>query len=203
MWTCILQSIQQRNRGILTIGMPKRLLQNVHHRRSYKSNHLHRLNLFQNAQGASYSQNSTRQFDYTLYRLSQFLLTSVLNPLCLVPSTLSQIFPSEQQLITRYVRLIKQKYYEKTTETIYCPLEYCQTPIIPRDKESKLIVCPKCTYPFCKFCRSSWHGGGTGCKVQNGYRVFCSTLMIGLWRSSWKLTMRDGEGWRLCMVLKC
>src|SRR5205085_1231610 len=71
----------------------------------------------------------------------QSCLILVLNPLCLVPSTLAQIFPNDRALISRYIRLIKQKYYETEGETIYCPLEHCQAPIIPSDKESKVVVC--------------------------------------------------------------
>lgn len=91
----------------------------------------------------------------------------VLNPFCLLPSTLTHIFPSNPEKITRYARLVKQKFYERTSTTIYCPLERCQTPIIP-PMDAHVVVCPRCSYPFCYFCRSSWHGLGAGCKMQKG-----------------------------------
>lgn len=92
----------------------------------------------------------------------------VLFPNSLLPSTLSAIFPSNSDLVERYIRLIKQKFYERTTTTIYCPRDSCHAPTIPKDPELQVIVCTRCSYPFCKYCLSSWHGLGIGCRPQNG-----------------------------------
>lgn len=149
-------------------------------------------------------------------RISRNKLILVLNPLCLVPSTLAQIFPDNPGLITRYIRLVKQKYYETIGETIYCPLEFCRSPNIPNDKESKVVVCTKCRYPFCKFCRASWHGAGTACKIQNGYPsplpclycLYCpcvsrpGLLMIGSWRSFWRQVRKRRNVCKSCTESK-
>ena len=96
------------------------------------------------------------------------ILITVLSPTSLLPSTLTAIFATNSDLITRYIRLVKQKFYERTTTTVYCPRDTCHSPIIPKDPELQVIVCTRCTYPFCKYCRSSWHGLGIGCRPQNG-----------------------------------
>jgi E3 ubiquitin-protein ligase RNF14 len=98
-----------------------------------------------------------------------FLAKLDMNAFGLLPSTLSQIFGDNQHLVSRYIRLIKQKFYEKATGTIYCPRESCHAPAMPKDPELQVIVCPRCQYPFCKFCRASWHGSGAGCKISEGY----------------------------------
>ena len=145
----------------------------------------------------------------------------VLNPLCLVPSTLARIFPDQPPLVTRYIRLIKQKYYETIGETIYCPLDHCRNPNIPSDTESKVVVCTKCRYAFCKLCRCSWHGAGTSCKIQNGYIFTCPScacrvtfmllFMFALcahtdrivsWRSSWKRVKRKRNECKSCTASK-
>ena len=95
------------------------------------------------------------------------ILILVLNPLALLPSTLSKIFPEQRDIVTRYIRLVKMRYYEKVSTTCYCPREGCQMPTIPQNPESLLVVCSRCTYPFCKLCRASWHGPGN-CKPYKG-----------------------------------
>lgn len=128
----------------------------------------------------------------------------VLQPSALLPSTLTQVFPDTPETVKRYIRLVKQKFYERTTATVYCPRETCQHPNIPKDPEAQLIVCAKCTYPFCKFCRASWHGQESRCKPQHGYSLLLhplhrlgkrSMLIVALWRNFWLVMRRDGRLW--------
>jgi IBR domain, a half RING-finger domain len=112
---------------------------------------------------------SIKQYSHVRFPLLFIINSVVLFPFSLLPSTLSSIFPTNPDIVNRYTRLVKQKFYERTSNTIYCPRQLCHAPIIPSDPESKVVVCPRCTYPFCKFCLSSWHGLGIGCRLQNGY----------------------------------
>src|SRR5271154_2428974 len=89
-------------------------------------------------------------------------LMIVLFQFSLLPSTLSSIFSDNLEIVTRYMRLVKQKFYERTTTTVYCPRKPCHAPNIPSKPELKVIVCSRCSYPFCKYCRASWHGDGIG-----------------------------------------
>ena len=107
------------------------------------------------------------------------MLIVVLPALAHLPSTLAAIFPSNPETVTRYIRLVKQKFYERTATTVYCPRETCQAPNIPANAESQVIVCSRCSYPFCKFCRGSWHGP-TNCKPANGYISLCVELICRL-----------------------
>jgi hypothetical protein len=203
--------------------MSTRLLWHVHYRGSSKPSHVLRYNLRQIPQKTSRSKNLTRPFYHAMYLLPipRRKLMVVLNPLCLVPSTLARIFPDQPPLVTRYIRLIKQKYYETIGETIYCPLDHCRNPNIPSDTESKVVVCTKCRYAFCKLCRCSWHGAGTSCKIQNGYIFTCPScacrvtfmllFMFALcahtdrivsWRSSWKLVKRKRNECKSCTASK-
>ena len=160
--------------------MSTRLLWDVYYRGPSKSSHLLRYHLLQIPENSSRPLHNSMSVPHhpPFFHCVSFGLIIVLNPLCLVPSTLAQIFPDKPALITRYIRLIKQKYYETIGETIYCPLDHCRNPNIPSDKESKVVVCTKCRYPFCKFCRCSWHGAGSGCKIQNGYLITCLIRLL-------------------------
>src|SRR5271170_33936 len=97
------------------------------------------------------------------------LAVVVLHPFAHLPSTLEQIFPANSEMLPRYTRLVKQKFYEKTAGTVYCPRPSCQHPTIPANETTQVIVCSRCTYPFCKWCRSTWHGAEVSCRPQNGY----------------------------------
>lgn len=92
-----------------------------------------------------------------------------ISPNQLFPSTLVEIIADNPEIIKRYIRLIKQKFFEKMTSTIYCPRQICQAPIVPKDSNDLLIICTRCTFAFCGFCRWSWHGDGATCKLQDGY----------------------------------
>ena len=93
----------------------------------------------------------------------------VLHPFAHLPSTMEQIFPENSEMVSRYIRLVKQKFYEKTGSAVYCPRPSCQHPTVPANEIVQVVVCSRCTYAFCRYCRATWHGAEVSCRPQNGY----------------------------------
>ncbi|KPV73999.1 uncharacterized protein RHOBADRAFT_16534 [Rhodotorula graminis WP1] len=59
----------------------------------------------------------------------------------------------------------------------FCPRESCQAPV-PKlsEDEEKLRVCPACSFSFCQFCKSSWHGSRNACALPQSSTIVSSYL---------------------------
>nr|CAB3265629.1 ZF(RING/C6HC)-7 Zn-finger (RING/cysteine-rich C6HC)-7 [Phallusia mammillata] len=69
-------------------------------------------------------------------------------------------------LYLRYERLLLQTTLDTMSDIIYCPLSHCQSPVI-LDQNENLAQCPSCSYAFCVFCKSGYHGV-TPCRLTTG-----------------------------------
>ncbi|KAL2912502.1 hypothetical protein HK105_207991 [Polyrhizophydium stewartii] len=76
----------------------------------------------------------------------------------------------DADLVERYIFLSENKALEGRPDVAYCPSKYCQTPTPRESIESKLCVCRKCRYPFCYFCRRTWHGNSVGCPLDTSIK---------------------------------
>lgn len=60
-------------------------------------------------------------------------------------------------LFSQYEELMLKKALDTMSDVIYCPKISCQYPII-RDMDEISMICPKCNYCFCTYCRKVYHG---------------------------------------------
>ncbi|KAK8226951.1 RING finger protein [Phyllosticta capitalensis] len=110
------------------------------------------------------------------------------------PSELLQI-PIDKAMVQRYAELKRKKKIESDKDTIYCPRNWCQgfarsskhpkitdiTQVPDSDSESdtadadndnkerasRLTICEKCDYAFCRVCLAGWHGEYVRCYPRN------------------------------------
>ncbi|GAA5896671.1 hypothetical protein JCM8208_004261 [Rhodotorula glutinis] len=73
---------------------------------------------------------------------------------------------------------LKEKMAVESDPSItFCPRESCQAPV-PKlsEDEEKLRVCPACSFSFCQFCKSSWHGTRNACALPQSSTIVSSYL---------------------------
>ncbi|GAA5836574.1 hypothetical protein JCM9279_000430 [Rhodotorula babjevae] len=71
----------------------------------------------------------------------------------------------------------KRKRYEWLKEKVAVESGACQAPV-PKlsEDEEKLRVCPACSFSFCQFCKSSWHGSRNACALPQSSTIVSSYL---------------------------
>ncbi|GAA5825953.1 hypothetical protein JCM11251_000066 [Rhodosporidiobolus azoricus] len=68
----------------------------------------------------------------------------------------------------------KRKDFDPTIA--FCPIPSCQAACPKVEDEEKLRICPKCSYSFCLFCRSTWHGVRNQCALPQSSAIVTSYL---------------------------
>lgn len=77
-----------------------------------------------------------------------------------------------EEKFRRYERLVHKQYIEGSPLACWCPRPSCQEMFIHQGSpDDKLAQCPKCSFPFCRTCRSSWHGYSSYCKMGNVHSI--------------------------------
>ncbi|XP_073507347.1 E3 ubiquitin-protein ligase RNF14 [Phyllobates terribilis] len=69
----------------------------------------------------------------------------------------------EDQLFSRYDRLLLQSSLDLMADVVYCPRPGCQTPVM-QEPEDTMGICSACQYAFCILCKMTFHGLSS-CKV--------------------------------------
>ncbi|XP_063303467.1 E3 ubiquitin-protein ligase RNF14-like [Pelobates fuscus] len=69
----------------------------------------------------------------------------------------------EEELFSRYDRLLLQSSLDLMPDVVYCPRPSCRAPVM-QEPESNMGICPCCHYAFCTLCKMTYHGISQ-CKV--------------------------------------
>ncbi|KAM3924225.1 E3 ubiquitin-protein ligase RNF14 [Leptodactylus fuscus] len=69
----------------------------------------------------------------------------------------------EEQLFSRYDRLLLQSSLDLMADVVYCPRPGCQTPVM-QEPGGTMGICAVCQYAFCILCKMTFHGVSP-CKV--------------------------------------
>ncbi|CAH2277051.1 E3 ubiquitin- ligase RNF14 isoform X1 [Pelobates cultripes] len=69
----------------------------------------------------------------------------------------------EEELFSRYDRLLLQSSLDLMPDVVYCPRPSCRAPVM-QEPESTMGICPCCHYAFCTLCKMTYHGISP-CKV--------------------------------------
>ncbi|CAH2277048.1 E3 ubiquitin- ligase RNF14 [Pelobates cultripes] len=72
----------------------------------------------------------------------------------------------EEELFSRYDRLLLQSSLDLMPDVVYCPRPSCRTPVL-KEPGSKLTICHNCQNAFCTFCKMSYHGVSK-CNLKGG-----------------------------------
>lgn len=84
--------------------------------------------------------------------------------------------------VARWRWLREKRSIDKDPTIIHCPVEQCQTPVTkpqgedPESAWDRFRQCPKCSYSFCAFCRRTWHGTVTPCKMTHAEKIVLEYL---------------------------
>ncbi|XP_029439896.1 E3 ubiquitin-protein ligase RNF14-like [Rhinatrema bivittatum] len=63
----------------------------------------------------------------------------------------------DEQMFSRYDRLLLQSSLDLMADVVYCPRLSCQTPVM-QEPGCTLGICSNCCYPFCTLCKMTYHG---------------------------------------------
>lgn len=101
--------------------------------------------------------------------------------------------PKEEalELMNRYHRLFTKQQYDAISKLfpsrlVDCPRVGCTEQIFRENLHDPLVICRKCNFAFCNWCRKSWHGTLNKCgrKNNNGQYSDIPIEDIELWMSS-------------------
>ena len=87
----------------------------------------------------------------------------------LAPETLAPLLSPET--LQKLSDLSAKNSLESRKDIVWCPRRECQFPVPPDATDSRLGICPKCSFTFCKLCLRVWHGSHARCQVRNVGRL--------------------------------
>ncbi|CDZ98801.1 Predicted E3 ubiquitin ligase [Phaffia rhodozyma] len=108
-------------------------------------------------------------------RTSSSFTSSYVSPSSAFLALVEQIVGAD--LLARFNRLADKKRIDSDPTYTVCPLPSCQAPVPApeitkkpgeaknEDRWEKYRQCPKCGFPFCLFCKLTWHGPHTPCPL--------------------------------------
>ncbi|KAF9042082.1 RWD-domain-containing protein [Panaeolus papilionaceus] len=75
--------------------------------------------------------------------------------------------------VERWRWLVQKKEFDRDPSIVYCPFNGCQSPVRkpqgvePDSGWDRFRQCDSCHYAFCAFCKYTWHGPITACRIEH------------------------------------
>lgn len=63
----------------------------------------------------------------------------------------------DEELFARYDRLLLQSTLDLMADVVYCPRQFCGTPVMV-EPDTTMGICSACQYAFCTLCKLGYHG---------------------------------------------